>query len=173
MRLFLEGHAERYAVEQLQMSLFPDEPMEYCERPFEGDGAVSVLRRVGDMLEGETRIQWKGRAVSGQRRMPASAETVPARRRLLQQSYYLAAVQLLAETPAWGALAGVRPTKLTTRAMLDGKTAADRPERDAPGGPPYMYSFAKVSGAAPFSGGCSPRPGGGSGWSGPPAPAPV
>ena len=71
MRLFLEGHAERYAVEQLQMSLFPDEPMEYCERPFEGDGAVSVLRRVGDMLEGETRIQWKGRAVSGQRRMPA------------------------------------------------------------------------------------------------------
>ncbi len=125
MRLFLEGHAERYAVEQLQMSLFPGEPMAYCEQPFEGDGAVSILRRAGDTLEGEARIRWKGREVSGRRSLPASEETVPARRRLLQQSYYLAAVQLLEEPPAWGALAGVRPTKLTTRAMLDGKTEAE------------------------------------------------
>lgn len=124
MKLLLEGHAERYALEQLQMSLFPDEPMEFCEQPFAGDGAVSILRRTGDVLEGETRILRRGREASALRRM-AAEETVPLRRRLLQQSYYLAAVQLLKEKPAWGALAGVRPTKLTTRAMLAGKTEAE------------------------------------------------
>lgn len=125
MRLFLEGHGERYALEQLQMSLFPEEPMEYCESPFSGDGTVSILRRDGDWLEGETRIRWKGRDVSGIRRMPAPEETVPLRRRLLQQSYYSAAVQLLEHVPAWGALAGVRPTKLTTKALLEGKSETE------------------------------------------------
>ena len=45
------------------------------------------------------------------------------RRRALQQSYYLAAIQLLGFEPAWGALAGVRPTKISTRHMLEGGTA--------------------------------------------------
>ena len=54
------------------------------------------------------------------------------RRRCLQQSYYLAAIQLLPATPAWGALAGVRPTKITTRHMLEGGTpqSADKLMRD-------------------------------------------
>lgn len=125
MRLFLEGHGERYALEQLQMSLFPDEPMEYCESPFDGDGAVSILRRTGDTLEGTARIRWKGRETTGACDMPVSEETVPSRRRLLQRSYYMAAVQLLENVPSWGALAGVRPTKLTTRALLAGKSETE------------------------------------------------
>ena len=46
------------------------------------------------------------------------------RRRLLQQCYYQAAIQLLPALPAWGALAGVRPTKITTKHLLEGGTAA-------------------------------------------------
>ncbi len=122
MKLYLEGHGERYALEQLQMSLFPDEPMEYVEAPFTGDGAVSILRRRGAFLEAEGRIRRRGRDVSGVCRLPAAEETVPLRRRILQQSYYLAAVQLLERAPSWGALAGVRPTKLTTRLLLAGGT---------------------------------------------------
>ncbi len=122
MRLHLEGHGERYALEQLQMSLFPDEPMEFREAPFSGDGATSTLRRLGDVLEGEGRIRWRGRDVSGICRMAAPEEDVSSRRRLLQRAYYLAAIQLLERAPAWGALAGVRPTKLSTRALLAGKT---------------------------------------------------
>ena len=44
MKLYLRGHSDRYAVEQLQMQLFPDEPSEYVEAPStDADGAVSAL----------------------------------------------------------------------------------------------------------------------------------
>ena len=43
MKLYLRGHDDRYAVEQLQLALFPDEPMEPVDAPFSGDGAVSAL----------------------------------------------------------------------------------------------------------------------------------
>ena len=125
MRLYLDGHGERYALEQLQMSLVPDEPMEYASAPFDGDGAVSILRRQGAELVAEGRIRKNGRDVSGVCRMAAADETVPLRRQILQRSYYLAAIQLLEEAPAWGALAGVRPTKLTTRVLLAGGSEAD------------------------------------------------
>lgn len=51
---------------------------------------------------------------------------------MLQQSYYLAAKQLLPVTPPWGALAGVRPTKITTKHLLEGGSpkSADRLLRD-------------------------------------------
>ena len=125
MRLYLDGHGERYALEQLQMALFPDEPMEFCPAPFDGDGAVSALERRGEYLVATGRIRRGGRDASGVCRLPAAEETVPLRRRILQQSYYLAAIQLLDEPPAWGALAGVRPTKLTTRLLQQGGTAED------------------------------------------------
>ena len=66
------------------------------------------------------------------RRIKASEETVRRRRQMLQQSYYLAAVQLLPATPPWGALAGVRPTKITTKHMLEGGTpkSADKLLKD-------------------------------------------
>lgn len=43
MKLLLRGHDDRYAVEQLQLALFPEEPMEPAAEPFSGDGAVSTL----------------------------------------------------------------------------------------------------------------------------------
>ncbi len=43
MKLYLHGHSDRYALEQLQLCLFPEEPMEFCDKPFRGDGAVSRL----------------------------------------------------------------------------------------------------------------------------------
>ena len=45
MKLLLIGHEDRYAVEQLQLALFPLEPMENTDQPFTGDGAVSTLHR--------------------------------------------------------------------------------------------------------------------------------
>ena len=54
------------------------------------------------------------------RRMKATDETVRLRRQLLQQCYYKAALPLLETAPPWGALAGVRPTKITTKHLLEG-----------------------------------------------------
>ena len=123
MNLTLIGHEDRYAVEQLQMALFPENP--------EGT-AVSALSRGKTWLTATAKITLNGKTVSAARRLKAGEETVRLRRRILQQSYYLAAIQLLDRKPAWGALAGVRPTKITTKHLLEGGTpaSADRLMRD-------------------------------------------
>ena len=113
MDLTLIGHEDRYAVEQLQMALFPDNP--------EGQ-AESTLHRGNTWLTATTRITLNGETAVASRRLRTAEETVRLRRRALQQSYYLAALQLLPKAPAWGALAGVRPTKITTKHLLEGGT---------------------------------------------------
>ena len=113
MTLTLIGHNDRYAVEQLQMALFP---------AGSSGEAVSALYRGNTYLTAVTKITYLGRTATARRRLKAASETVRLRRRILQQSYYLAACQLLDTPPAWGALAGVRPTKLSTRHLLEGGT---------------------------------------------------
>ena len=123
MKLTLSGHDDRYAVEQLQMALFPAA----------SDGeAVSSLHRGSVYLTATTKITAGGKTATASRRLKAASESVRLRRPTLQQSYYAAAVQLLPELPPWGALAGVRPTKITTRHIQDGGTpkSADRLLRD-------------------------------------------
>ena len=113
MNLTLIGHDDRYAVEQLQMSLFPEGTV--------GE-AVSTLHRGKSWLTATAKITLNGKTATAMRRLKAAEETVRLRRRALQQSYYLAAIQLLPELPPWGALAGVRPTKITSKHMLEGGT---------------------------------------------------
>ncbi len=115
MKLTLLGHDDRYAVEQLQLSLFSVDA--------QGE-AASALHRGKIWLTATTKITMDGRTVTARRRLKAADETVRLRRQILQQSYYLAAIQLLPSLPAWGALAGVRPTKITTRHLLEGGTPA-------------------------------------------------
>ena len=119
MNLTLIGHDDRYAVEQLQMALFPEGST--------GE-AISSLHRGRVWLTATSKITVDGKTATASRRLKATEETVRLRRRALQQSYYLAATQLLPSVPAWGALAGVRPTKITTRHILEGGTeqSADR-----------------------------------------------
>ena len=114
MKLTIIGHDDRYPVEQLQMALFPEGT--------EGE-ATSTLHRGATWLTATTKITLDGRTVTASRRLKAAEETVRLRRQTLQQSFYLAAVQLLPYEPAWGALAGVRPTKISTKHMLQGGTA--------------------------------------------------
>ena len=113
MKLTLLGHDDRYAVEQLQMALFSTQQ--------EGE-AVSTLHRGSVWLTATAKITLGGKTACATRRMKAAAETVRERRRILQQSYYLAARQILGHDAAWGALAGVRPTKISTRHLLEGGT---------------------------------------------------
>ena len=120
MKLLLIGHEDRYAVEQLQLALFPLEPMEPMTAEFEGDGAVSRLNREGDSLIARTAICLDGVTRTAVVEMPACDETVSLRRQILQQSYFKAALPFLKKAPAWGALSGVRPTKLTTRCLMAG-----------------------------------------------------
>ena len=123
MNLTLSGHDDRYAVEQLLLSLFPE------NTPLE---AVSSLHRGEVWITARASITLDGKTVHAVRRLKTADETVRLRRRALQQSVYLAAVQLLPTQPAWGALAGVRPTKITTKHLLEGGTpqSADKLLKD-------------------------------------------
>ena len=122
MKLRLIGHEDRYAVEQLQLALFPLEPMENTDAPFTDDGAVSTLHRGSTWLTASTTITKNGVSHTAVKRLKAAKETVRLRRQILQQSYYLAALPHLPKAPAWGALSGVRPTKITTKHLLEGGT---------------------------------------------------
>ena len=133
MKLYLKGHAERYPVEQLQMQLFGDQPTQFVETPFSGeDGAVSSLHDGKIYRTATAKITLDGKTATAARRIPLTKADVRLTRRILQQSYYLAAVQLLPEAPPWGALSGVRPTKLATKVLLEGgrEQDADRMLRD-------------------------------------------
>lgn len=91
MNLTLIGHDDRYAVEQLQMALFPENPAGQAE---------SVLHRGNIWLTATAKITLNGKTATASRRLKAAEETVRLRRRALQQSYYLAAIQLLPKLPA-------------------------------------------------------------------------
>ena len=133
MKLYLQGHNCRYAVEQLQLALF-GQPLEYVEALFPAgeDGAVSALHTGPQWLTATCTITRGGKTVRASRRLRRDRQTPTLLRRILQQSYYLAAVKLLDAPPAWGALSGVRPTKLTTQHILAGgdRRSADRLLRD-------------------------------------------
>ncbi len=113
MQLQLIGHDDRYAVEQLQMALFSTR---------EDGEAVSKLCRGKRFLTAVTTVTLDGKTTRAVKRLQADRETVRLRRQLLQQCYYQAALTHLPQAPAWGALAGVRPTKITTRHLLEGGT---------------------------------------------------
>ena len=116
MELKLVGHEELYAVQQLQMSLFG------TKVNTDQGVAVSKLCRGKTWLTAVTAITIDGKKTVAQKRLRADAESVRGRRQILQQSFYLAALPHLSAVPAWGALAGVRPTKLSTKHLLAGGT---------------------------------------------------
>ncbi len=112
MNLTILGHDDRYAVEQLLLSLFS-----------ETEGmAISKLTRGNTWLTAIAEIEIGGEKTRATRRLRVTEESVRLRRQMLQQSIYLAALPHLKTAPAWGALAGVRPTKLSTRHLLEGGT---------------------------------------------------
>lgn len=115
MELILRGHEDRYAVEQLLLALLPENPP---------GKAISSLSRGKTWLTARAEVTVDGKRGSACGRLQAQKETVPARRRLLQQTLYRALLPLLPEVPSWGALAGVRPTKITTKHLLKGGTPA-------------------------------------------------
>ena len=113
MKLELIGHTEEYAVSQLQMALFP---------AMQEGAAVSRLHRGSTWLTAVTEICIDGKKTRATKRLKVGEETVRSRRQCLQQSYYMAALPHLAQAPAWGALSGVRPTKISTKHLLEGGT---------------------------------------------------
>ena len=123
-----------YAAEQMMLTLFPGEKPEYPavpphtleEEPFacfslslEGEEGVlrCVVQREGAQAEGEARFSARELSLPPQ----AVYHTV---QHALKLAFYQAGVSLLGQEPPWGALTGVRPVKLPTRAMAAGASPA-------------------------------------------------
>ncbi len=114
MELILMSHNSRYQVEQLQMALFGVDAQ---------GTAISAVHRAPKTIFFHTKITIGDKVTTGSRQLAVKDDSTPAFYRCLRQSYFEAALPHLPEYPAWGALAGVRPTKISTKHLLEGGTS--------------------------------------------------
>ena len=117
MKLYLSGHDHRYAVEQMLLTLFPDERPEYPAGKPEGERIELSLRRTETRVTASCLLVKDGRATRGAAWAPAGKLSDPLTedrvcQRLVKNALYRAALRAGHEKPVWGALTGVRPGKL-------------------------------------------------------------
>ncbi len=123
-----------YAAEQMMLTLFPGERPEYPEGPLPSDlsgeqnAAVFTLHR-GKKLTNISVLVFRPQGYyNGVRRFPSEELDRPPEevyhtvQHALKLAFYKAGAALLGTQPPWGALTGVRPVKLPTRALLAGQT---------------------------------------------------
>ena len=119
-----------YSAEQMMLTLFPEERPEYPEglRDMSGEknAAVFTLRR-GKKLTNLSVLVFRPQGYyNGVARFPSEEldrspeEVYHTVQHALKLAFYKAGTALLGREPPWGALTGVRPVKLPTRAILAG-----------------------------------------------------
>ena len=124
MYLKLIHHDYKYAVEQIMLILFPGEKPDYGDSPPEANQALSSLSISQVWATARTRLRWQGRESVAVSRVPVRELTDQLTRdrllqRILKQSFYKAAVACTGIKPPWGALTGIRPAKLASKALKE------------------------------------------------------
>ena len=130
MKLYLVNHDQRYAAEQMLLTLFPDERPEYPEEPTDGDCAVLTLSRASRNATVTCRLRRGGKTAIGRASVPNAALTDDVTEgrlvsRAVKRAFYHAALHLGVKKPVWGALTGVRPGKLMEKLLLEGCTDSE------------------------------------------------
>ncbi|MDR2664679.1 MAG: coproporphyrinogen dehydrogenase HemZ [Oscillospiraceae bacterium] len=128
MKLVLDGHGYKYAVEQAMLMFYPGERPDYSTGSGEGEreglSARVRISRGAVYATATTAIRAGGAAYYGRARVRLSElEGALISDRLLQaavrRSFYAAAVAATGHRPVWGSLTGIRPAKTVAR-MLEG-----------------------------------------------------
>lgn len=127
MKLYLVNHDQRYAAEQMLLTLFPDERPEYPAEPTDDDCAVLTRSDAAKTTTVTCRLRRNGQTALGRAAIPKTALTDPVTEgrllsRAVKRAFYHAALRLGVKQPVWGALTGVRPGKLMEKLLLDGCT---------------------------------------------------
>ena len=139
MKLYLKGHDYKYATEQMLLMLFPGQRPEYPDAPPEADedSLLLTLSRTEGRATGHAVLTWAGRRYShfAWAADPGEEDRLERDRvlqRVLKNAFYRAGTQALGREPPWGALTGVRPVKIPTKALTRGLTLrqADAQLRD-------------------------------------------
>ena len=131
MKLFLYGHEYKYAVEQMLLTLFPDERPVYPEGEPEGERMEIRLTRAQKRVTASCLLvldgkRHTGRASSALDALGSALEADRKQQRLVKNAMYRAALRAGRQKPVWGALTGVRPGKL-----LEAKLRAGMGEQEA------------------------------------------
>ena len=126
MKLVLNGHDERYVVEQSLMALFPGElPVYEPICPGDDDWAVVTLAEETEGCRITVELALGGKSASRTLTVPLSGtdfEKEGQRRHAMARCFFLAARDVTGATPPWGMLTGVRPDKPVTWALAEGKS---------------------------------------------------
>ena len=126
MKLVLNGHDERYVVEQSLMALFPGElPVYEPICPGDDDWAVVTLAEETEGCRITVELALDGKSASRTLTAPLSGtdfEKEGHRRHAMARCFFLAARDVTGATPPWGMLTGVRPDKPVTWALAEGKS---------------------------------------------------
>ena len=126
MKLVLNGHDERYVVEQSLMALFPGElPVYEPICPGDDDWAVVTLAEETGGCHITVELALGGKSASRTLTAPLSGtdfEKEGQRRHAMARCFFLAARDVTGATPPWGMLTGVRPDKPVTWALAEGKS---------------------------------------------------
>ena len=126
MKLVLNGHDERYVVEQSLMNLFPGElPVYEPVQPGDESWAIITLRESEADCRVTVELRHGGKTAAQSCRAVLSGtdfEKEGQRRHAIARGFFLAARAVTGVTPPWGMLTGVRPDKPVTWALADGKT---------------------------------------------------
>ena len=146
MKLYLYGHDYKYAVEQMLLTLFPNERPEYPDAVCGGERMEVSLTRGEKLTTGSCRLYRDGGVWYGMARANNAAMTDPLQRdricqRLVKNAIYRAALRSGVAKPAWGALTGVRPGKLLAGLIEGGLSEAQASRRFAQ---EYDVSAARV-----------------------------
>ena len=130
MKLYLFGHDYKYAVEQMLLTLYPN------ERPVYGEGKPEGERMELRLSRGERRVtgsctlvrgeqRWYGRASADNGELTDALTADRVCQRLVKNAMYRAALHAGHSRPAWGALTGVRPGKLLCAMLEQGLSEAE------------------------------------------------
>ena len=125
VKLYLDGHSYKYAVEQMLLTLFPTERPQYPEGAPEGDRMEIRLHRGDKRTTASCTLclgggRWHGRAAADNAALTTELTTDRKCQRLVKNAIYRAALASGRARPVWGALTGVRPGKLLCANLRQG-----------------------------------------------------
>ena len=128
MKLLLDGHDYKYAVEQIMLALFSHERPNYSSDLIAGSDEPSAESRLsfGEVYaQSVTLISCGGkvsRAIARIKRDKLVDKLTTDRllQRIVKQSFYRAAAAFVENPPIWGSLTGIRPAKLAAAALESG-----------------------------------------------------
>ena len=123
MKYYLSGHDRGGGVQEMLISLLPDEEHILCETREEAD-CLSLLREEAGMLIAEAQVTLGGKTTCETCIRPAPEADTEEHKRVrtyaVKTALYQALLPHLERKPVWGSLTGVKPAKPVRLALNEG-----------------------------------------------------